>query len=317
MDKVQQEELINDLWRYGHFWNIDKQDVLNVEEKDLSKLTISDPVVKQAIQSWQEADINYDILYKSQRFTRLAKITSDPHEVAAQWSKITPPFDGELDPATQTLINLPRCGIPDHPPFGMIPAPDYAKQLATAGSGSWPAPGCDPDVPATHKSQHSIIVSIDVSRAPARWKDSEYGIKALKAVVDCYAEMGLMVRYDIEGKVSKPQIKKLFQTLAGSTIGWNEFPPSGTCNATISGRLDTGYVPSDYRLWANLECHETGHGVGLGHTRGHIMNPSIVLVWPLTWKGGPSESSMRRYFGGEPIPPLTVDPVSWEDFFSV
>jgi hypothetical protein len=123
----------------------------------------------------------------------------------------------------------------------------------------------------------------------------------------------LLVRYDLEGKYAKPHIKKKFENLWGSVIGWNEFPQSGTCNQTINGRLDTGYVPTDPLMWANLEVHETGHGVGAQHTRGGIMNPSIIRIDPLSWIGTPSESNMKRWFGGERVFP-PGRPLTWEDF---
>jgi hypothetical protein len=66
--------------------------------------------------------------------------------------------------------------------------------------------------------------------------------------------------------------------------------------------MDSTYDPSDWRLHANLGTHESeGHGFGFNHTRGGIMNASIVLVDPLTWKGDPSWNVAARYYGGEPI----------------
>ena len=272
-------------WQRGHFWNPSKPDLLNVDESSAAKLDINHPLARQAFQSWQEADANFDALVLA-------------------WHKRPPILDGEVGPATDALITLPRCPMPDHPPPpgasfdfgdpGLNKAVESMRENAT-GSGSWPA--CDPDKTGL---PHSFRVRIDSANTPSRIID--YREKALEAVVAAYAEMGCAVRY-IHAASGDCEIAKRFQGLAGGVIGWNEFPSPNTCNQTIDGRLDTGYAPSDYRYWANLECHETGHGVGLQHTRGHIMNPSILLVWPLTWKGGPSESTMRRYFGGEPITP--------------
>ncbi len=211
--------------------------------------------------------------------------------------------DGKVGPATDAVFQFRRCPMPDYtPPPGAsfdsgIPelnkAIESMRSFAT-GSGSWPAPGCD------GTPHHSIIVRLDPANMPSTIR--AYHVQALAEVSKAYAEIGLAVRYVLDSS-SRCQIAKRFQSLPGSVIGWNEFPPSGTCNATIEGRLDTGYAPGNWLLWANLECHETGHGVGLQHTRGSIMNPSILLVEPLTWVGTPSYSTLKRNFGGEPIAP--------------
>lgn len=304
------QKKLQKLWLAGHFWNPAKPDCLNVDESSLNKLESSHRIFKLAVQSFQEADFNYDILYKSMESTRSAEA----------WSLSTPRFDGELDAATKKLFNVRRCPIPDHaPPDGVrfgYDDPDIQRAVETMqrlnnieGSGSWPAAGCDPK----RSGVHSIVVRIDPANMPATIR--AYHIQALAEVTKAYAEIGLAVRYVLDS--STPcHIAKRFQNLAGSTIGWNEFPSANTCNQTIDGRLDTGYAPSNWLLWANLECHETGHGVGLQHTRGSIMNPSILLINPLSWVGTPSFSTLERYFGGKPLTP--VDPVPiWQLFMAI
>jgi hypothetical protein len=56
--------------------------------------------------------------------------------------------------------------------------------------------------------------------------------------------------------------------------------------------------------------HELGHNSGLGHSRGGVMNPSIINGLPVSWKNDPSESQLRKWYGGEPVPggnPLPPD----------
>lgn len=154
-------------------------------------------------------------------------------------------------------------------------------------------PGCDPD----RQGVHSIRVRINPARMPTVVQ--AYVQQALAAVVACYADIGLAVRYILDA-ISDCEIAKLFDALRGGIIGWNEFPQANTCNQTINGRLDTDWAPSDWRLWAGLEQHETGHGVGEQHTNGGPMNPSILLL-PITWRNTPSFASLKRKFGGEPI----------------
>jgi hypothetical protein len=96
---------------------------------------------------------------------------------------------------------------------------------------------------------------------------------------------------------------QVYKNIPGGVIGMNYFPSSNSCGKIPNGSMDSSYNPSDWKLHANLGCHESeGHGFGFNHTRGGVMNPSIVLVWPLTWKGDPSWSVAQRYYGGVPIP---------------
>lgn len=285
-------ELLVEAYRRGRAWVADPEfaNLHNLDPTAVAKMDGSEADAKLLIRSLQLSDANYDPLVLA-------------------FHKRLPDFDGNIGPATKALVEIPRCPMPDAPPPpnasfhyddpGLQRAVETMQANAT-GSGSWPA--CDPDATGL---PHSFRVRIDPARMPSTIQG--YHVQALKAVVDCYAEIGCALRYVLNA-AGDCEIAKLFQNLAGSVIGWNEFPRGDTCNQTINGRLDTGYAPSDYRYWANLEAHETGHGVGLQHTRGHIMNPSILLIWPLTWRGGPSESTMRRYFGGEPIGPTTPPP---------
>jgi hypothetical protein len=256
-------EIIDWLWKYGHFRNPEIVDTHNIQESDLGILTLENRVVKDAIRSIQMLDANFELL-SQQHHNRVAQ------------------FDGEVGPATRELLTLPRCGSPDY-------------QAAT-GEGSWPVPGCDPTRP-NRETEHSIRVALNTSNASSKVK--AYLEESLQMVRDAYGEMGLSVRYILDGSTDV-EIVKRFQRLGGSTIGWNHILQRSTCNQTLEGRLDSGYQP-DAQLFAVLECHETGHGVGAGHTRGGIMNPSILRVSPLTWRGDPSESKMARWFGGEPI----------------
>jgi len=284
-------EILVAAYKRGRSWNPAYPNLLNLDEAAVKKMTGAESDAKLLVKSLQESDANFD-------------------PIVLAYHKRLPTFDGGIGPATEALVDLPRCPLPDFPPPphasfhyddpGLQKAVETMQANAT-GSGSWPA--CDPDAAGR---PHSFRVRIaNPERMPTNW--SRYKNEIFKAVTDCYAEIGCALRY-IFGDVGDCEILKLYQALVGSVIGWNEFPSANTCNQTINGRLDTGYDPSDWRYQANLETHETGHGVGLQHTRGHIMNPSILLIWPMTWRGGPSESTMKRYFGGEPITPPSPPP---------
>lgn len=276
-------ELLVEAYRRGHAWG--NPALHHLDESRVAKMDGSEADAKLLMASRQASDANF-------------------RPLVAAYHQREPIFDGIIGPATKLLVEIPRCPLPDFSPPpnasfhyddpGVQKAVESMQANALLGSGSWPA--CNPDRPDVH----GLRVRLSPDGAPSTIKG--YFAKALDAVIAAYAEMGCALKYVPSGDC---EIEKEFIGIAGSVIGWNEFPNPGTCDQTISGRLDTGYAPSDYRLFANLECHETGHGVGLNHTNGHIMNPSILLVWPLSWIGGPSESSMRRYFGGVPLPPVT------------
>lgn len=288
--------IIEKLWRTGHFWNSAKPNVLNVKYEGLDKLLLTDPVVLEAISSFQEMDANVASLVHSFHGRSL-----EP--------------DGDIGPATDAVLGFKRCPVPDYlpPPGAHFYFDDpwlqrivESQQAFAMGSGSWPS--CDPQRPGVN----SFRVNLDTMRIPEIVKG--YLDKSLEAVSAAYAEIGCAVRYILDGDPKDCEISKRFESLSGSVIGWNEFPSPNSCGQVIQGRLATRYTPADYRYWANLECHETGHGVGLNHGNGSIMNPSILLVWPLTWRGSYSFANLKRWFGGEPLSPVTPPPPGGETF---
>jgi hypothetical protein len=285
-----EREFIGFLYAHGHFWSPEDPDSWNVAPEDLDTLTLVDRVVKGAVRSYQQADANLV-------------------PVARQLHGRDPVADGDPGPATFHVATLPRCPMPDHPPPPgvqfQVPLthdgqPDLyvegairsMQQFAVAGSGGWPASGCDPQ----RMGIHSMRVSIDTSRCPAKVK--AYLAEALAAVSKCYADIGLSVRY-VEGGAAAELVKH-FENIPGNVIGVTYFPQPNRCSR-ITGKLDSTFVP-DMPTWANLETHETGHGVGLQHTRGGIMNPSLIRVWPLTWRGSPSLPALQHLYGGSPLP---------------
>lgn len=280
-------------YRAGRHWDPLRPNLAPLDRGRLAKMNGTESDAQSLLQSLQMSDINYEGL------------------VMAYHQRL-PSFDGQLGPATQKLIELERCPIPDFapPPGATIDLGDddlnaiavqmQQREYGEAGSGSWPAAGCDPE----RRGRHSIRVRINPASAPARVL--EYKDFAMQACSDAYAEVGLSVRY-LWDSTGECEIAKTFAHLRGGVIGINYFPTGGC--SRITGQLSTSYAPNDGgKLWANLECHETGHGVGLQHTRGHIMNPSIVLVWPLSWRGSPSLPALTRYFGGAPLPDRPTPP---------
>jgi hypothetical protein len=278
-------QILVEAYKRGRAWDPAYPNLLNLDEAAVAKMDGSEQDAQLLVKSLQESDINYDTLVLA-------------------FHERMPDYDGVIGPATEKLVAIPRCPLPDHAPPpnarfyyddpDLQAAVESMQEAAASGSGSWPSSGCDPE----RRGMHSIRVRLNPAGMPATVRT--YHEEALRHVVAAYADIGLSVRYLLDAN-SPAEITKVFQRLSGGTIGWNYFPRGGC--TPITGVLSNSYAPSDGgKLWANLECHETGHGVGLQHTRGSIMNPSILLVWPLTWRGSPSESVLQRYFGGQPIP---------------
>lgn len=282
-------------YKRGRAWDASYPNLANLDEDRISKMNGTEEDAKQLLSSLQRSDINYEALVEA-------------------YHKREPEFDGELGPATIDLIKLPRCPIPDFPPppnasfdYGdpdlneaVKSYQEYAQikeELSNnyvGGSGSWPK--CDPQFP----NVHSVRVNIDTSKASTHQKDNLKAI--LKLVEACEAEMGQSVRHIIDGNPNEAEHDVRFEYIAGNVIGYAYFPTPNTCNQVVKCRIDNSYNANVITL-ANLFVHEyKGHSDGLDHTRGGIMNPSIIIIDPLSWKKDPHESTKRRFFGGVAIP---------------
>lgn len=283
------------LWERGHFWNPNFPSTLNVTESDLPALTLSDKVVQHAVISYQKSDCN------------LVPLSMVAHG--------RPPCaDGDVGPATMQLATLKRCAMPDHapPPNALFhyENPDvqaavesYQQWAAATGTGSWPV-GCDPE----RKDVHSTVVNIMTGGLSSHQRTV---LKEVLVLVEkCEAEMGQSVRHVLDGDPKKAQTDVRGENIPGSVIGYCYFPIPNTCNQVVTCRIDNTFNVDVISL-ANLFTHEyKGHGDGLEHTNGGIMNPSLLVVDPLSWRGDRHEGTKKRYFGGEPIdPPLPPGPL--------
>ena len=100
--------------------------------------------------------------------------------------------------------------------------------------------------------------------------------------------------------------------LAGSTIGLAIVGRGQSCRTSIWAKFDPGYQPANVvREWTSLVKHELGHNMGLSHSQGGVMNPSIIAGLPVSWRGDPSEPILSRWFGGKPVPTDPQGPEMW------
>ena len=275
--------LITAAWWAGHFWNPLNPDCANVSLDDVGKLSLTDNLVKQAVRSWQLADANSDVFVMAHHGRAL-----DP--------------DGEVGPATRLLAMMPRCPHPDYPP---PPGASFTgadgdelkvlasyQRWAATGRGSWPV-GCVDG----HDGVHAMTIDVNVPTMPPHVEADWEWIK--RATQEAYAEIGLRIIY-VRDERSHVDLK--WKTLGGSVIGLAQFN-NQTCGDNIFQYMNPNYR-ADKNMQTSLHLHETGHNCNLDHTRGGIMNPSILRT-PLKWVGDTSERTLNKYFGGEPIP---VDP---------
>ena len=238
-----------------------------VDKDDLDGLRLTDQIVIDAIAKAQ-AFVGQDL---------------DVHTAEIYGRRSDP--DGVLGPATIAYFQTPRCAYPDFGP---------EVQRATGG-GSWPA-GCHESWP----SNHAVGIRVDRQRMPSRLQPIFDDVIA--RVTRAYADIGMVL---IWGE-SKVNIDFAFEPLRGATIGLAIVPSGARCNTHIWCKYDPSYQPSDLaNQWCRLIAHELGHNMGMGHSRGGIMNPSIVsgVFTDTAWRGDPSYPLLRRYFGGDPVTP--------------
>lgn len=192
--------------------------------------------------------------------------------------------DGDCCEATQTLFEVQRCSFPDY------------TLSSKVGSGSWPEP-CQ---------KAGITYSYNPKGVPNKFATSFENV-IIPHVVQSYRKIGAnLVKYTGSGKAN---IDIYFRSFGGSTIGMAEFN-SESCGDNVFCSISNSFAPNE-PTEADLLKHELGHNMNLQHTRGGVMNPSIINQSEfLDWQtNDPSYNTLVRYFGGEPIGPPVPVPV--------
>lgn len=276
MADAAEQRVIRHAWTYGHFKNPGYPECHVIKEEDLSKLTLVHPLVVKAMRSVQASDANLEVLARMH------------HGRALNVGPAGVP-DGEVGPATMALVELPRCQVPDFA--------TEDDEFGLAGSGGWS--DCDPQ----QGHEHEVVIKFDDRNAPTKWKGYMDQVKANAVTIS--RDMGLAPRYIDHDSSEDYQSSVIFKFISGGVIGYYYLPQGSGCRRINQGALDTSYQP-DVVQASLLWIHEgLGHGVGLPHTNGGIMNPSLLRV-PMTWRNDPSERRMKSLYGGVPIGP--VDP---------
>lgn len=238
----------------------------------------------------------------------------------------SPDYDGKIGPAMMAMAQVSRCSVPDIAPppgskfaFGdpliQAVAEKMQRNVARAqGPGNWP--GCH-----AVGNFHACAVEVQTRAAPDFLRPMLVSI--LGDVREAYAAIGL--RFDFYDRDGRPlhsngplrgsvNIRFNFVDRSSGWIGLAIVGKNETCSSQIWCRyLKTyrgGRNPQSIRTqWTTLIKHELGHNCGLDHTRGGVMNPTIVNGLGTSWgNDDPSTRTLRRQFGGEAVP-IGRDPI--------
>lgn len=153
--------------------------------------------------------------------------------------------DGEIGPATEALLETPRCGVAD--------------RMARA-EANWPA-AC----------RHDLTFAPLFERlAPLNPQDT---IGALRDACAAWTvELELKITVDVSlGRNAHIWADKA--ALRGSTLAWS-YLAQNSCAASLEQRYNTGVSWTRVFL-QGVSCHELGHALGLGH-----LNDPRALMYP-------------------------------------
>lgn len=225
-------DILGRLWDWGHFANPAYPDCRNVlTREEALKLTPKDYLAIQAARSYQEY---------------FADILDNANRVHHHRALIT---DGDIGPATQWLLNRPRCGVPE---FG------------NEQEANWPD-DCRREITVSYNFDQ---LNVDAATIRKAW---ELALASWEAVVD--------LKFQIQDTFSTgTRIWANDGPLPGSTLAWSMLAQNN-CSARLEQRYDT-LVTWHLEFLQSTICHEVGHALGCQHlrTRQSIMYPSITDV---------------------------------------
>lgn len=284
---MNKEKILNTLWETGNFFSPEALGIVKISKADLPNLELDDKVVEAALRSYQDI-MGIELNYASMRHhNRYAVI------------------DGHVGPATEDVMVHPRtCHVPDYED----PDTPEGAMRALGTSGNWKRCHNIGDF-------HAANVNI-TNQAPAHVRPHLPEI--LRRVTEAYRQIGLQLYWGgvgspIQDGKSGYQLTMTFVNSSSGWIGLAQVASNQSCSSQMWSRYLSTYMrtsssaESIIRQWVVLILHELGHNCGSGHTRGGIMNPSILSLAG-TWVGDVAEAWFRTRYGGKPVPrPDTPD----------
>lgn len=229
--------IIQRLWDLGHFHNPETQH--GVQMKDLGVLTLRDKAVQDAVKSYQSF---------------MQPDLEDFSEIHYHHGAV---IDGEVGPATDDLLEYPRCGFPDYPvPEGTL---SMGRQEA-----NWPT-SCRGSL-KTGRNFRSLPGSNEVTTHSVWWASANNWTWALEDVDITVAAVN----------DSAVQVWADLRALSGSTLAWS-YLAQNRCNVRLQQAYNTRTNWGNRAFAATVKSHEDGHAWGLPHNndRDALMYPSI------------------------------------------
>ena len=208
-------------------------------------------------------------------------------------------YERREDMPEGTIEEIALCGVPELAQVGDRPL---------IGGGNWP--GCH-----GVGDFHSATVAFAMASCPAHVRPHMDEI--WRRVVEAYREIGLLLVRDDNNP--RPNIAASWVNQSDGWIGLAIVGSGQGCSDSIWCRYLSSYRggSSDEEIvnqWTTLILHEIGHNCGLSHSSGGVMNPTLIPGLPASWIGDPSERTLRRWYGGVPVPqPPTGD----DDLFQI